>query len=84
MSEPSPDLILAACAENNGPMLLAVGWALLALATIVVFLRIVFRHRYGNGLRADDYTMLASMVLLSSPSPRSSRTLLTCDSREWA
>ena len=67
MAELSPDLVLAACVENNGPMLLATGWALLALAITVIFLRIVFRHRYGSGLHADDYTMLASMVTFPRP-----------------
>lgn len=62
MAELSPDMVLATCLENNGPMLLAIGWALVSLAIIVIFLRVVFRHRYGNGLHGDDYTMLASLV----------------------
>ena len=62
MAELSPDMVLATCLENNGPMLLAIGWALVSLAIIVILLRVVFRHRYGNGLHGDDYTMLASLV----------------------
>ena len=74
MAELTPDLVLATCVENNGPMLLAIGWALLALALITVLLRVIFRHRYGNGLHADDYTMMASIVrtihcTLQSPTP---------------
>lgn len=65
MAELSPDMVLATCVEDNGPMLLAVGWALLALAIVFIFLRVLFRHRYGNGLHGDDYTMLASLVLCS-------------------
>lgn len=82
MAEPSPDMVLATCVENNGPMLLAIGWALLALATIVIFLRVLFRHWYGNGLHGDDYTMLASLVLL--PHTLHLIIVLTYSLRRWA
>lgn len=57
----SPELILATCVDNNGPMLLGVGWGLLVFALLCLSLRLWFRH-VGKGLGLDDYTMILSGV----------------------
>ena len=43
-------------------MLLAVSYSLLAVAFIVVTLRIFLRLGLRNGISSDDYTIVASLV----------------------
>ena len=50
------------CRDNQGPLILAVSYALLAIAIITVILRLHIRLGLRNGLNADDYTIVASLV----------------------
>ncbi len=52
----------APCDENQGPMILAVSFSLLATAIIAVLLRLHIRLGLSNGLDADDYTIAASLA----------------------
>lgn len=52
----------ALCHEDHGPMLLGLGWGLLGLAVLIVATRIYFRLGLRNGLHADDYFVIASLV----------------------
>ena len=60
MSEPMSTQ--ASCNQNQGPMLLSVGWALLFTAIVTVVLRLYVKLGLKNGVRSDDYTILASLV----------------------
>ena len=60
MSEPM--LTPESCRENQGPMLLAVGWVLLCIAICAVMLRLYIKMGLHNGVRSDDYTIVASLV----------------------
>ena len=60
--EEEKESMLAACSENQGPMILAVSFSLLAIAIIAVLLRLHIRLGLRNGLSADDYTIVASLV----------------------
>lgn len=62
-----PPEVLETCQDDKGPMLLIIAWTFLALAIIAVFLRLYFRYTLRNGLNADDWTMLASLVCPPSP-----------------
>jgi len=61
-----PPELLATCQDDNGPMLLIIALSFLAVAFIAVF-RLYFRYTLRNGLNADDWTMLASLVCPPSP-----------------
>ena len=61
MSEPVLPL-QASCSENLGPMLLAVSYVLLCTAITAVVLRLYVKLGLHNGIRSDDYTILASLV----------------------
>ena len=52
----------ASCRENQGPMLLAVSYALLCTAITSVVLRLYVKLGPHNGIRSDDYTIVASLV----------------------
>ncbi len=43
-------------------MLLVLTWVLLSVAIIAVSVRLYFRLGLRNGIRADDYTIIASLV----------------------
>lgn len=60
MERPGP--ASASCSEDQGPMVLALSYSLLAIAIITVVLRVHFRFGLCNGLSSDDYTMVASVV----------------------
>ena len=60
MSEPMPSQ--ASCSENLGPMLLAVSYVLLCTAITAVALRLYVKLGLRNGIRSDDYTIVASLV----------------------
>lgn len=60
MSELTP--MQASCNENQGPMLLALGYALLFTAITSVALRLYVKLGLDNGVRSDDYTIVASLV----------------------
>ena len=60
MSEPMPSPV--SCNENLGPMLLAVSWVLLCTAITAVVLRLYVKLGLQNGIRSDDYTIVASLV----------------------
>ena len=47
---------------NLGPLMLALGWTLAAIAIIVVILRVLVRLKRNHGLRLDDYVMVLSLV----------------------
>ena len=53
---------LAKCKESQQTMLLALSWVLLSIAIIAVSLRLYFRLGLRNGIRGDDYTIIASLV----------------------
>lgn len=57
-----PMLTHASCHENQGPMLLSVGWVLLAIAIASVGLRLYVKLGLNNGVRSDDYTIVASLI----------------------
>lgn len=63
MSEPMPSQ--ASCDENQGPMLLAVSYVLLCTAITSVVLRLYVKLGLQNGVRSDDYTIVASLVGLN-------------------
>ncbi|RPA71219.1 hypothetical protein BJ508DRAFT_103683 [Ascobolus immersus RN42] len=48
---------------DNGPVVIALTIILLALSTIVVFLRLYTRHRILNSTGIDDYLTLAGLIL---------------------
>ena len=50
------------CNESQQTMLLTLSWALLSVAIIAVSLRLYFRLGLRNGIRGDDYTIIASLV----------------------
>ncbi|KAI4207934.1 MAG: hypothetical protein LQ346_000271 [Caloplaca aetnensis] len=56
---PTPPL----CQEDHGPLLLGLGWGLLGLALLIVATRIYFRLGLRNGLHADDYFVVASLIV---------------------
>lgn len=60
MPEPTP--MQASCNENQGPMLLALSWVLLCTAISSVALRLYVKLGLQNGVRSDDYTIIASLV----------------------
>lgn len=47
-------------------MLLSVGWVLLAIAIASVGLRLYVKLGLNNGVRSDDYTIVASLVSQNS------------------
>ncbi|KAL8674500.1 MAG: hypothetical protein Q9168_001092 [Polycauliona sp. 1 TL-2023] len=51
------------CAEDRGPLLLAVGWILLVLAILIVATRIYFRSNLRHGINWDDHFVVASLVI---------------------
>lgn len=55
-------LTSASCTQNQGPIILAVSYCLLAITIVVVSLRIHIRVGLRKGLHADDYTTAASLV----------------------
>lgn len=55
-------LVRTTCDENKGPLLLSVTWTLQTIAIITVTTRIYFRCGVRNGINADDYTIVASLV----------------------
>ena len=65
MSEPIPPQL--SCHENLGPMLLAVSYVLLCTAITAVALRLYVKLGLQNGIRSDDYTIVASLVSQSRP-----------------
>ena len=52
------------CKESQQTMLLTLSWVLLSLAIIAVSLRLYFRLGLRNGIRGDDYTIIASLVCI--------------------
>lgn len=64
MADSVPAHLLLLCGENQGPMLLAVSYSLLAIAIITVLLRLQCRVGLRNGISSDDYTIVASLVSL--------------------
>jgi len=51
------------CNESQQTMLLGLSWGLLSLAIVAVLLRLYFRlFALRNGIRGDDYTILAALV----------------------
>lgn len=50
------------CDENLGPMLLAVSYVLLCTAITAVALRLYVKLGLRNGVKSDDYTIVASLV----------------------
>ncbi|KAL6721282.1 hypothetical protein ACLMJK_000384 [Lecanora helva] len=50
------------CLVNQGPMVLAVSYALLATAIITIALRVHIRIGLRTGLNTDDYTIIASLI----------------------
>ena len=65
MSEPIPPPV--SCNENLGPMLLAVSYVLLCTAITAVVLRLYVKLGLQNGIRSDDYTIVASLVSHNRP-----------------
>ena len=57
-----PMLPEASCSENRGPMLLAVSYTLLCTAISAVMLRLYVKLGPRNGIKSDDYTIVASLV----------------------
>ena len=47
---------------NLGPLTLALGWTLAAIAIIIVILRVLTRLMRDHGLRIDDHVMILSLV----------------------
>lgn len=50
------------CAEDRGPLMLAVGWILIALGILTVATRIYFRSNLRHGINWDDHFVVASLV----------------------
>ena len=65
----------ASCNENQGPMLLALGYVLLFTAISSVVLRLYVKLGLNNGVRSDDYTIVASLVSQNSTKPSSGASL---------
>ena len=65
MSESMPPQV--SCNENLGPMLLAVSYVLLCTAITAVVLRLYVKLGLQNGIRSDDYTIVASLVSHNRP-----------------
>jgi hypothetical protein len=53
---------LSKCNENQQTMLLSLSWVFLSVAIFAVSGRLYFRLGLRNGIRADDYTIIASLV----------------------
>ena len=64
MAESEP--MSASCNENQGPVILAVSYSLLAIAIMTVILRLHIRCGLRSGLCADDYTIAISLVRYTS------------------
>lgn len=55
---------------SRGYGYVAVQWSLVSVATILVVLRFCVRGIIRKQVGADDYTILAALVLMSSPTLR--------------
>ncbi|CAL8577739.1 hypothetical protein XPA_003558 [Xanthoria parietina] len=51
------------CAEDRGPLMLAVGWILIALGILTVSTRIYFRSNLRHGINWDDHFVVASLII---------------------
>lgn len=60
LSEKTPSQ--ESCSDNLGPMLLAVSYVLLCTAITAVALRLYVKLGLRNGVKSDDYTIVASLV----------------------
>ena len=54
---------------NRGYEYIAVQWSLVSVACILVMLRFYVRGMIRKQVGADDYTILAALVLMSSLAP---------------
>lgn len=52
----------AHCAEDRGPLMLAVGWILIGFAILTVATRLYFRSNLRHGINWDDHFVVASLV----------------------
>ncbi|KAI4247289.1 MAG: hypothetical protein L6R42_009690, partial [Xanthoria sp. 1 TBL-2021] len=53
----------AHCAEDRGPLMLAVGWILIGFAILTVATRLYFRSNLRHGINWDDHLVVASLVI---------------------